>query len=99
MKCTTVLHGGVWHRTSTPHKSGDKMKKKKLSFIVACNIFGWINQHLDQFTTNKQPSQNCSNVLLRMSGRFLFTRTIFDLFEARHDKHLSRKLEPVPLLL
>ena len=22
MMCTTVLHGGVCHRTSTPHKSG-----------------------------------------------------------------------------
>ena len=28
-KCTTVLHGGVCYRTSTPHKSGNKMKKKK----------------------------------------------------------------------
>ena len=26
---TTVLHGGVCHRTSTPHKSGNKMKEKK----------------------------------------------------------------------
>ena len=24
--CTTVLHGRVCHRTSTPHKSGNKMK-------------------------------------------------------------------------
>ena len=29
MMCTTVLHGGVCHRTSTPHKSGNKMKEKK----------------------------------------------------------------------
>ena len=29
MLCTTVLHGGVCHRTSTPHKSGNKMKEKK----------------------------------------------------------------------
>ena len=29
MKCTTVLHGGVCHRTSTPHKSGNKMMRKK----------------------------------------------------------------------
>ena len=26
MMCTTVLHGGVCHRTSTPHK---RMKEKK----------------------------------------------------------------------
>ena len=32
MKCTTVLNGGVRHRTSTPHESGNKTKKngKKL---------------------------------------------------------------------
>ena len=29
MMCPTVLHGGVCHRTSTPHKSGNKMKEKK----------------------------------------------------------------------
>ena len=29
MKCTTVLHGGVYRQTSTPHKSGNKMKRKK----------------------------------------------------------------------
>ena len=29
MMCTTVLHGGVFHRTSTPHKSGNKMQEKK----------------------------------------------------------------------
>ena len=32
MMCTTVLHGGVCHRTSTPHKSGNKMKEKKIRF-------------------------------------------------------------------
>ena len=29
MMCMTELHGGVCHRTSTPHKSGIKMKEKK----------------------------------------------------------------------
>ena len=29
MMCMTELHGGVCHRTSTPHKSGNKMKEKK----------------------------------------------------------------------
>ena len=29
MTCTTVLHGGICNRTSTPHKSGNKMKEKK----------------------------------------------------------------------
>ena len=27
-KCTTVLHGGVCHRTSISHKSGNKMTRK-----------------------------------------------------------------------
>ena len=35
MMCTTGLHGGVCHRTSTPHKSGIKMKKKKKKIIIS----------------------------------------------------------------
>ena len=34
MKCTTVLHGGECHRTSTPHKSGNKMNKKKIVLAI-----------------------------------------------------------------
>ena len=34
MKCMTVLNGGECHRTSTPHKSGNKMKEKKKNVIV-----------------------------------------------------------------
>ena len=29
MMCTTVLNGGVCHRTSTAHKSGNKMKRRQ----------------------------------------------------------------------
>ena len=29
MMCTTMLHGGVGYRTSTPHKIGNKMKERK----------------------------------------------------------------------
>ena len=29
MMCTTMLHGGVCHRTSTPHNIGNKMKEGK----------------------------------------------------------------------
>ena len=29
MMCTTLLHGGVCKLTSTPHKSGNKMKEKE----------------------------------------------------------------------
>ena len=35
MMCMTELHGGVCHRTSTPHKSGNKMKEKKKDTITA----------------------------------------------------------------
>ena len=35
MMCMTELHGGVCHRTSTPHKSGNKMKEKKKKKITA----------------------------------------------------------------
>ena len=40
MMCTAVLHGGVCHRTSTPHKSGNKMKEKKKvadNSLATCN--------------------------------------------------------------
>ena len=36
MMCTIVLHGGVCHRTSTPHKSGIKMKEKKKKLLGDC---------------------------------------------------------------
>ena len=32
--CMTELHGGVCHRTSTPHKSGNKMKEKKNEMMI-----------------------------------------------------------------
>ena len=34
MMCMTELHGGVCHRASTPHKSGNKMKEKKKKCIT-----------------------------------------------------------------
>ena len=34
------LHGGVCHRTSTPHKSGNKMKKKKKKKLL-CGMLDW----------------------------------------------------------
>ena len=35
MMCMTELHGGVCHRTSTPHKSGNKMNEKKKKWMLA----------------------------------------------------------------
>ena len=37
MMCTPVLHGGICHRTSTPHKSGNKMKEKKTDNFAGQN--------------------------------------------------------------
>ena len=34
MKSTTVLHGGVCHGTSNPHKSGNTMKKKRKEVLT-----------------------------------------------------------------
>ena len=44
MMCTTVLHGGVCHCTSTPHKSGNNMKKKKEKKIQVLpkTMGGWV---------------------------------------------------------
>ena len=39
-KCTTELHGRVYRRISTPHKSGNKMKRKimkKIPYYIARN--------------------------------------------------------------
>ena len=33
IKCSTALHAGVCHRTSTPHKSGNKMNEMKTGCI------------------------------------------------------------------
>ena len=33
IKCTTVLLGGICHRTSTPHIGGNKMKEKKKKLL------------------------------------------------------------------
>ena len=43
MMCTTVLHGGVCRRTSTPHKSGNKMKEKKKKKVVTMKIVTMYN--------------------------------------------------------
>ena len=39
-KCTTVPHGGIGHRTLTPHESGNKMKRKKKKIDNANNLLG-----------------------------------------------------------
>ena len=50
MMCMTELHGGVCHRTSTPHKSGNKMKEKKkkkksMTHQVRANAPDFIQDH------------------------------------------------------
>ena len=51
MKCTTVLHGGVCHRTSTPHKSGNKMKERQKIQAVSIKILA-LEQITDDQHTN-----------------------------------------------
>ena len=40
MMCMTELHEGVCHRTSTPHKSGNKMKEKKKELAL---VMVWVD--------------------------------------------------------
>ena len=44
-KCTSVLHGGVCHRTSTPHRIRNKMKGKKCKLKVMTNLIDY--RHYD----------------------------------------------------
>ena len=44
MMCTTVIHGGVCYRTSTPHKSGNKMKEKMKKNIATTNLAACVCQ-------------------------------------------------------
>ena len=56
MMCTTGLHGGVCHHTSTPHKSGNTMKekKKKKRHQLWCgnNIGFWFGFHFPHLESN-----------------------------------------------
>ena len=45
--CTTVLHGGICNRTSTPHKSGNKVKEKKKIRVYSIMTVQYLNT---QFT-------------------------------------------------
>ena len=39
-----MLHGGVYRQTTTQHKSGNKMKRKKNEKIKLCNIIQCLQQ-------------------------------------------------------
>ena len=72
--CTTVLHGGVCHRTSIPHKSGNKMKKTKIYAIIQ-NLYRVINGYnLADLTLTILMSKMCANFLLKSEG----SRTLVD---------------------
>ena len=47
MICTTVLHAGVCNRTSTPHKSGNKVNEKKQIRVYSIMTGQYLNT---QFT-------------------------------------------------
>ena len=38
-ECTTVLHGGVCHCISTPHKSGNQMIRKKKNTFLSIDLY------------------------------------------------------------
>ena len=38
-KCTTVLHGGICHRTVTPHKSGNKIVMSCMQWLSATHTY------------------------------------------------------------
>ena len=42
MMCMAELHGGVCHLTSTPHKSGNKMKEKKKNHMGTPMFFSLV---------------------------------------------------------
>ena len=77
MMCTTVLHGGVCHHTSTPHKSGEE-EEEDLQTILSKSAdqqappeldianFGWeIKDGIPVPTTSDQPpgSQDIMDVV------------------------------------
>ena len=92
MMCTTtVLHGGICHRTSTPHRRGNKMKEKKkkkmiYNYIYAC-IIGeilvlWDTVLLIQYTSfldTRYVDKNC-NILCNLEEN----ATIKYIFLASH---------------
>ena len=47
MMCTTVLHGSVFNRTSTPHKRGNKVKENKKIRVYSIMTVQYLNT---QFT-------------------------------------------------
>ena len=73
MMCTTMLHGGVCYRTSTPHKIGNKVKegkkqKKKMKHTVC----------LMPYLKIKTQSYVCTDVwqLIDASSNHLYTLSV-----------------------
>ena len=64
MMCTTVLHGGVCHRTSTPHKSEIKMKVKKRRMELRARQV----THLIRATSNLSHCATTQPFLTRFPG-------------------------------
>ena len=52
MCMTGELHGGVCHRTSTPHKSGNKMKQKKKNNVGL--IFMFVSSVVESLTSQSR---------------------------------------------
>ena len=71
MMCTTVLYGGVCHRTSTSHRSGNKMKEKKKT-TTALELSGYSSPDIvDLYTSldniwlsDDSASGSCDNSII-----------------------------------
>ena len=66
MMCMTELHGGVCHRTSTPHKSGNKMKEKKK--IILINLIFNLGQIFSAYISNMSHTMQKSDYTLQTHG-------------------------------
>ena len=73
MMCTTMLHGGVCYRTSTPHKIGNNMKEGKkmkhtvclMSYLKSIRMFGsWLRRLLTTYTLSDQQCKILRDYLL-----------------------------------
>ena len=74
----TMLHGGVYHHTATPHKSGNKMKKRRKSIEDSMFLAG------PRFTDRPTASQDPVSVNTSMnteSGIYHFV-TLWHLEES-----------------
>ena len=76
MTCTTMLHGGVCHRTSNPHKSGIRWRRRRRSCLkkylirAGTTVWKWSLE-----TASSASSLDCDNIFLAIFERTRNTRS------------------------